>query len=206
MDMIENQIISRGISDQNVIDAMRKVKRDLFVEDYLKKRAYQDNPLPIGYGQTISQPYIVAYMTEVLCLKREDKVLEIGTGSGYQTAILAAIVNKVYSIEKINELSTFAKNNLEKAGFNNFEIKNSDGYMGWKEKSPFDAIIVTAAASKVPEPLLKQLSKKNGRMIIPLGEEYGYQELVLLKKNGRDLTIKRLLPVRFVPFVSNYLI
>lgn len=206
MDMVNDQIISRGISDENVINAMREIKRDIFVEDSLKERAYEDHPLPIGYGQTISQPYIVAYMTQILNLSNTDRVLEIGTGSGYQTAVLSHIVKEVYTIEKIKELSIIAKSNLEIAGVKNFEIKNCDGYNGWKEKSPFDAVIVTAAATKIPEPLIKQLSKKDGRLIIPLGEEYGYQELILLRKKGKDLTIERLLPVRFVPFVSNYLI
>lgn len=204
MDMVDDQIISRGIKDPRIIEAFRRVPRDLFVEDKFKPRAYDDNPLPIGYGQTISQPFIVAYMTEVLELKEGDRVLEIGTGSGYQAAILSSLVREVYSIERLEDLSRTASEHLKAGGYNNISLKVGDGYKGWKEKAPYNAIIVTAAASKVPEPLIKQLSKSGGRLIMPLGEEYGYQELVLLIKKGKSLEIKRLLPVRFVPFISNY--
>lgn len=203
MDMVDDQIISRGIKDLAVIKAMRSVKRELFVKQELQSKAYQDSPLPIGWGQTISQPYIVAYMTEALFLKKSDRVLEVGTGSGYQTAILSKIVEKVYSVEIISELVEYSTSNLQKAKCFNICIKHGDGYKGWVEESPFDGILVTAAAPKIPNPLIEQLSPDNGRMIIPIGEEFGYQELVRLNRFGDDVTIQRLLPVRFVPFVSN---
>lgn len=203
MDMVDDQIIRRGIKNIAVIEAMRSVKRELFVAENLKNKAYQDSPLPIGWGQTISQPYIVAYMTEELFLKKSDRVLEVGTGSGYQTAILSKVVDKVYSIETISELVEFSRSNLQKAECFNIEIKHGDGYKGWEEKSPFDGIIVTAAAPKIPDPLIEQLSPENGRMIIPVGEEFGYQELVRINRFRDNITIQRLLPVRFVPFVSN---
>lgn len=202
MDMVDDQIVSRGITDDNVIKAMRAVKRELFVPKAEIPLAYKDYPLPIGHGQTISQPYIVAYMTEALSLQKSYKVLEIGTGSGYQSAILSTIVKEVYSVERINSLAVKAKENLKRAGYSNIYIKTGDGYDGWKEKAPFDSIIVTAASPVIPEPLISQLSDSGGRMIIPIGYVESYQELILLTKSGKETDIQRLLPVRFVPFIS----
>jgi protein-L-isoaspartate(D-aspartate) O-methyltransferase len=197
--MVKEQIIDRGISDRATLSAMRKVPRHLFVPADVKDEAYNDNPLPIGYGQTISQPYIVAYMTEISRPTHKKKVLEIGTGSGYQAAILAEITDTVYSIEIIPELAKEASERFTKLGYKNIRSICGDGYKGWPEHSPFDIIIVTAAAEKIPQPLLDQLAE-NGRLVIPVGEPYAVQELVLvIKKNGKTES-KRLTYVRFVPF------
>ncbi|MBI9099077.1 MAG: protein-L-isoaspartate(D-aspartate) O-methyltransferase [Spirochaetaceae bacterium] len=200
-DMVNSQIIRRGIRDPLVLKAMSEVDRSLFVRDSEKSYSFDDSPLPIGYGQTISQPYIVAYMTEQLNLHKEMTVLEIGTGSGYQSAILSKIVSQVYSIERIEELAHRAQSTLNISGFNNVTIKIGDGYTGWKEKAPFNAIIATAAAPVVPEPLINQL-RDPGSMIIPIGSEYGIQYLVKIIKEKKKISEKRLIPVRFVPFVS----
>jgi protein-L-isoaspartate(D-aspartate) O-methyltransferase len=178
---------------------MRKVPRHEFIPDHLKKYAYADEPLPIGEDQTISQPYIVAYMTEYLRLGNEDKVLEIGTGSGYQAAVLAEIVDTVYTIEIVDVLAKNAEKTLERLGYENVLVKRGDGYAGWPEHAPYDAIIITAAPTKIPEPLLDQL-KIGGIMILPLGD-YS-QELVLIEKNINGLEKKTLLPVRFVPMTG----
>lgn len=200
--MINDQIIARGISDKATIDAMRDVQRHLFVPKDQEDRAYEDRPLGIGHGQTISQPYIVAYMTEILHLKKEHKVLEIGTGSGYQAAVLSKIVDEVYTIEIIKPLGQAAKELLQNEGFSNVEVKIADGYFGWKEHAPFDAIIVTAAAEHIPPPLIEQL-KEGGRMIIPVGSPYYSQSLILVtKKNGKAKS-RNMLPVRFVPFTRS---
>lgn len=196
--MVEEQIIARGINDSSVIEAMLKVPRHRFVSTHFRDAAYQDRPLPIGYGQTISQPYIVAFMTEALGLKKEDKVLEIGTGSGYQAAILARIVNEVYTIEIIPGLAKGAKRRLGRLGYLNVTVKCGDGYLGWKEKAPFDAIIVTAAPEEIPPKLVEQL-KVGGRMVVPIG--LFYQELYLITKTEDGIRKEALLPVRFVPMV-----
>lgn len=184
----------------SVVAAMQKVKRHLFVPPSQTVNAYLNRPLPIGYGQTISQPLIVAMMTDLMQLKKNDKVLEIGTGSGYQAAILAEIVKSVYSIEIIHPLGKQAAKRLKLLGYKNIEVKLGDGYYGWPEEALFDAIIVTAAASHVPPPLLKQL-KPGGKMLIPLGMHFMAQYLMLVEKqmNG-SVTSKQILPVRFVPF------
>lgn len=202
-DMIESQIIGRGIRDKATIEAMRQVKRHRFVPTNLEKRAYDDGPLPIGYGQTISQPYIVAYMTEYLQLQRSDKVLEIGTGSGYQAAVLGEIVDSVYTIEIIQRLGEKAKERLAEEGYENVHVKVDDGYHGWDEQAPFDAIIVTAAAGNIPEPLIKQLAE-GGRMIIPVGGQLTVQYLVLITKENGEIKTRELLPVRFVPFTRKH--
>ena len=197
--MVKEQIIDRGISDRATLNALRKVPRHLFVPADISGEAYDDNPLPIGYGQTISQPYIVAYMTEVSKPSAKKKVLEIGTGSGYQAAILAEIADTVYTIEIIPELAKEASDRFRKLGYKNIIARYGDGYKGWPEHSPFDIIIVTAAAEKIPQPLLDQLAE-NGRLVIPVGGPYAVQELVLVvKKNGKTES-KRLTYVRFVPF------
>jgi protein-L-isoaspartate(D-aspartate) O-methyltransferase len=178
---------------------MRTVKRHLFVPEKSMANAYEDRPMPIGYGQTISQPFIVAYMTEVINPKPEFKVLEIGTGSGYQAAVLGEIVKEVYTIEIIPELGNSAAARLKSIGYKNINVKNADGYYGWKEHGPYDAIIVTAAAEFVPPPLIEQL-KDGGKMVIPVGSPFFTQQLMLIEKRGKKITTKSLMPVVFVPF------
>jgi protein-L-isoaspartate(D-aspartate) O-methyltransferase len=199
--MVESQIKARGVKDKNVLDALLKVERHLFVPDSLKKYAYDDGPLQIGVGQTISQPYIVAYMTEVLKLNKNSKVLEIGTGSGYQSAILAEIAKEVYTIELIESLAKKAEKLLNQLAYTNIHIKIGDGYQGWKEYAPYDAIIVTCAPTHLPEPLIEQLAE-GGTMIIPIGGSYAQELVVLTKKDGK---IKQHddLGVRFVPMNRN---
>ena len=197
--MVETQIEGRGIRDPRVLAAMRRVPRHAFVPEGQAASAYDDRPLPIGSEQTISQPYVVAFMTEQLRLTGKEKVLEIGTGSGYQTAILAALAAKVYSIEIRPELAKAAAERLEKLGIRNVEVRAADGYRGWPEEAPFDGILVTAAPERVPPPLLEQLST-TGRMVIPVGAFY--QELKVIERQGGGYTEKSVLPVRFVPFVG----
>lgn len=187
------------IRDEKVLRAMEKVERHLFVPEEQAELAYENKALPIGHGQTISQPFIVAYMTAELQLKATDKVLEIGTGSGYQGAILAEIADRVYSVELDPRLADVARDRLRRLGYDNIEVKVGDGYDGWVEQAPFDAIIVTAAAEDVPAPLLDQL-KDGGRMVIPIGTPYGPQELICVQKHGRTVSTNSLLSVRFVPF------
>ena len=199
--MVREQIVARGIKDQKVIQAMLNVKRHLFVPQNQERMAYEDRPLPIGEGQTISQPYIVALMTETLELNENMRVLEIGTGSGYQAAILAEIVKEVYSIEIIESLGLKAKKLLKSLNYQNINIKIGDGYKGWEENAPFDAIIVTCAPANIPKPLENQL-KEGGKMIIPVGGSI-VQELVLLEKKSGKLIKKVVAGVRFVPMVRN---
>lgn len=198
-EMVENQLIPRGISDSRVIEAMLKIPRHKFLPEHLGDYAYSDSPLPIGMGQTISQPYIVAYMTELLNLKKGDRVLEIGTGSGYQAAILAEIGCDVYTIEIVEILTSKAKKVLQSLGYKNIRFKVDDGYIGWKENAPYDAILVTAAPPEIPEPLTEQL-KEGSKMVIPVGDYM--QELILLKKTKEGLKEKRVTPVRFVPMTG----
>ncbi len=198
--MVRTQIKSRGITDKQVLDAMMKVPRHLFVAKEYQDQAYGDYPLPIGEGQTISQPYIVAIMTEVLDLDKYDKVLEIGTGSGYQAAVLGEICDSVFTIELYESLGKKAADLIAELQYDNVFVKVGDGYQGWKEHSPFDAIIVTCAPKHVPEPLIEQL-REGGKMVIPVGELYS-QELLLLIKEGGEMKRKYLIPVRFVPMKS----
>lgn len=200
--MVSRQLERRGINDKATLQAMRQVERHLFVPENLKARAYNDGPLPIGYGQTISQPYIVAYMTELVNPEPGHKVLEIGTGSGYQAAVLAQIVDKVYTIEIVPELGKAAINRFEKLGYDNIKVKITDGYYGWEEYAPFDAIVVTAAAEYIPPPLTDQL-KEGGRMVIPVGSPFLTQSLMLVEKKDKKLKTRSLLPVRFVPFTRS---
>lgn len=199
--MVEEQIKVRGIKDEKVLQAMLKVPRHRLVPDNVISKAYGDHPLPIGYGQTISQPYIVALMTENLNIREDGKVLEIGTGSGYQAAILAEITDNVYTIEIIDELASRASKNLSKLGYKNIKVKNADGYFGWEEFAPFDAIIVTAAANHVPPPLLEQL-KDGGRLVIPLGETLRFQTLTIITKRGNETETRFITGVRFVPMTG----
>ncbi len=196
--MVEEQIKRRGVRDSRVLKAMLKVPRHLFVPESHLPYAYDDSPLPIGHGQTISQPYIVAYMTEVLKLKGNERVLEIGTGSGYQTAILAELVREVYTVELIPDLLIRAMETLNSLGYTNIFYRIGDGHEGWPEQAPFDACLVTAAPEKIPEKLPAQL-KPGGRMIIPVGS--WFQELILIEKHENRFVKKTLLPVRFVPLI-----
>ena len=197
--MVQQQLKAEGIKDERVLAAMAKVPREEFVPADQRAGAYQDGPLPIGYDQTISQPYVVAFMTEQLRPKRSDRVLEIGSGSGYQAAILGELVAEVYTIEIVEPLAKSAEATLRRLGYNNVHIKVGDGYKGWPEEAPFDAIIVTCAPEKVPQPLVDQL-KDGGRMVIPVGERFAQQLFLLEKKNGQ-LKESVTLPVRFVPML-----
>ena len=200
-EMVERQIAARGISGEKVLEAMRRVERHQFVPEQYRDYAYSDRPLPIGEGQTISQPYVVAFMTEILDLDKEDKVLEIGTGSGYQAAVLAEICDEVSTIEVNEILAEGARQALERTGYTSVHLRTGDGYQGWQEHAPFDAIIVTCAPSDVPLPLQEQLAE-GGRMIIPVDAGFA-QELILLKKSGGKLVRREVLPVRFVPMVND---
>jgi protein-L-isoaspartate(D-aspartate) O-methyltransferase len=198
--MLQQQLMTRDINDPRVLAAMAKVPREEFVPPEARIASYEDGPLPIGYGQTISQPYIVAFMTEQLRAKPTDRVLEVGTGSGYQAAILAELVSEVYSIEIVEPLAKGAETTLQRLGYKNVQVKVGDGYQGWPEEAPFDAIIVTCAPDKVPQPLVDQL-KDGGRMVIPVGDRFAQQLYLLEKKNGQ-LKQSATLPVRFVPMTS----
>jgi protein-L-isoaspartate(D-aspartate) O-methyltransferase len=199
--MVLNQIMARGVRDPGVIKAMLKVPRHSFVPEARRAYSYEDYPLPIGQGQTISQPYIVAYMTEALDLKPGDRVLEIGTGSGYQAAILAELVKEVYTIEIVAQLGERARRTLSGLGYTNIHVRIGDGYKGWPGKAPFDAVIVTCAPEKVPEALVEQL-KEGGRMIIPVGRAGGVQKLVRAVKKGGRFRTQDVMYVRFVPMVK----
>ena len=198
--MVESQIKMRGIDDSSVLEAMRKVPRHEFVPKENRKYSYEDYPLPIGYNQTISQPSIVAAMTEALELTPEKKVLEIGTGSGYQAAVLAEIVHKVYSIEIVPELAKRAGEILKQLNYTNVNIRTGDGYIGWPEEAPFDTIIVTCAPDSIPEPLVEQL-KEGGNIVIPVGGRFGQQLIKVTKKDG-ELISETLMGVRFVPMTG----
>ena len=199
--MVQEQLRTRGITNARVLAAMGQVPRHAFVPDALRGRAYEDGPLPIGHGQTISQPYVVAFMTEALAPRPTDRVLEIGTGSGYQAAVLSGLVQEVFSVEIVPALTRQAQVNLEGLGCRNVQVRLGDGYLGWPEVAPFDAIIVTCAPEQVPQALVDQL-KVGGRMIIPVGSQWGAQELVLLRKEATGLHRQAVLPVRFVPMVG----
>lgn len=201
-DMVERQIQGRGITDPAVLSAMRKVERHLFVSEALRDQAYGDFPLPIGEEQTISQPYIVAEMTQALELKKEDRVLELGTGSGYQSAVLAELAYRVYTIERVHSLLISARRLLDRLHYHNVVTRYSDGTVGWPDESPFDAIIVTAGAPKIPEPLIQQLTV-GGRMIIPVGDKYT-QELIKLYRTETGIRKTRLGGCRFVKLVGEH--
>jgi protein-L-isoaspartate(D-aspartate) O-methyltransferase len=209
--MVEEQIARRGIQDERVLQAMRAVPRHRFLPPDLWGAAYQDHPLPIGYGQTISQPYIVAYMTEMLALTVDDRVLEIGTGSGYQSAVLSRLARQVYTIERIPELSANAQEVLKGLGYcplteagdyRNIQFRVGDGGYGWPEESPFDAIIVTAAAPETPPPLIAQLAD-GAHLVIPIGPT-GYQDLVRVTRRGERIHTEQLTPVAFVPLIGEH--
>jgi protein-L-isoaspartate(D-aspartate) O-methyltransferase len=197
--MVSAQIEHRGVTDSRVLGAMQQVPRHVFVPEPLREQAYDDSPLPIGEGQTISQPYIVALMTSLLELQPGDRVLEIGTGSGYQAAVLSRLAKHVYSMEILPALSEQARHNLDDAGCKNVSLRVGDGYKGWPEEAPFDAVIVTAAPEQVPQPLIDQL-RVGGRMVIPVGNYF--QNLLLVTKTAEGVERRTILPVRFVPMTG----
>jgi protein-L-isoaspartate(D-aspartate) O-methyltransferase len=199
MEMVEQQIRQRGVTDERVLDAMRTVPRERFVPADQLDHAYDDNPLPIGHGQTISQPYIVAHMTEVLGVSSAHNVLEVGTGSGYQAAVLGRLAREVYTIEIVSELARGAAATLKDLGYANVHVKDGDGFAGWPEHAPFDRIMVTAAPDEIPQPLLDQLAPR-GRLVIPVGEQGATQWMTVVEKSERGLVERRTIPVQFVPF------
>lgn len=201
-EMVERQLAQRGITDERVLQAMGEVPRHRFVPEDLWDMAYRDTPLPIGHDQTISQPYIVAYMTQMLHLTPDDRVLEVGTGSGYQAAVLSLLSKRVYTIERVGELARHAEQVLQELGYNNLLVRVGDGGYGWPEAAPFDAIIVTAAAPEVPLPLIAQLNE-GAPLIAPIGPA-GYQELVRLYRRGDQTQVEHLVPVAFVPLVGEH--
>lgn len=200
--MVRNQLEAWGIVDPRVLDAMRRVPRELFVPDAERSAAYYDGALPIGEGQTISQPFVVATMTEWLRLRGQEKALEIGTGSGYQTAVLSLLAAEVYTVERIARLSRQAQETLARFGAGNVHFRVGDGSLGWPDHGPYDAILVTCAAPAVPQPLVQQLAD-GGRMVVPVGPR-GYQDLVLVCKTGQQVTQERLSPVAFVPLIGEH--
>lgn len=202
--MVEHQLAEAGIRDRRLLDAMAEVPREAFVPPDLGHLAYADRPLPIGGGQTISQPYVVALMLEALQLRGQERVLEVGTGSGYQAAVLAEIVSQVYTIEIVKELAEEADARLKQLGYTNIFVRHGDGYRGWPEQAPFDAILITAAVAQPPAPLLEQL-KEGGRLVFPQGEPDGYQELVVIEKTKGAFNRQVVFPVRFVPMTGEAL-
>jgi protein-L-isoaspartate(D-aspartate) O-methyltransferase len=200
--MVQDQIIARGIKDSATLYAMKKVPRHEFVPSESISYAYDDNPLPIGSEQTISQPYIVALMTELIKPKKGQRVLEVGTGSGYQAAVIAEIVDSVYTVEILPELAASSAEHLKRLGYSNVIVRCGDGYEGWKEFAPFDGILVTAAAEDIPQPLIDQL-KDGGILVIPVGSVMSVQALTVVKKHGKDIETRTVLPVRFVPLIRS---
>ena len=203
MKMVETQIRRRGVTDQDVLDAMESVPRHEFVPKSYQSQAYADHPLPIGHGQTISQPYIVALMTELLDLQSTDRVLEIGTGSGYQAAILAQIVGEVYTVEIVEALAVEARERLERLGYSNLHTLHADGYFGWEEHAPYDAIIVTAAPDHIPQPLVQQLTE-GGKLVVPVGPPGGYQTLWEITRTEDGVKKRNVTGVLFVPLTGDH--
>jgi protein-L-isoaspartate(D-aspartate) O-methyltransferase len=201
LEMVSRQIAARGIRDRDVLEAMRAVPRHLFVPESLQERAYADSPLPIEAGQTISQPYIVALMTELLELEPQQKILEIGTGSGYQAAVLSELVDQVFSIEIKEVLHRQATERLQELGFDNVRTRHADGYFGWPEEAPFDGIMITASVDHVPPPLLEQLVD-GGKIVLPLGHPFSFQNLVVVTKDGQDVRLRQVTGVLFVPMTG----
>ena len=196
--MIERQLVRRGIRDPRVLEAMRKVPRHEFVPERLRTSAYEDGPLPIGKGQTISQPYVVAYMAEALALRGDERVLEVGSGSGYAAAVLSLLAAEVHGIELEAELHARSVATLARLGYRNVHLRHGDGFQGWKEAAPFDAILMSCAAEEIPAPLWEQL-REGGRFLYPRGPAGGFQELVIVTRTGGERVVRRLEPVRFVP-------
>ncbi|UCG00210.1 MAG: protein-L-isoaspartate(D-aspartate) O-methyltransferase [Spirochaetaceae bacterium] len=204
LDMVSRQIAARGVKDRAVLEAMRSVPRHLFVPESIRERAYDDSPLPIGEGQTISQPYIVALMTELLEVEPDHRILEIGTGSGYQAAVLSALVDQVFSIEIKELLHRRASQVLEQLEYGNVRTRYGDGYYGWEEEAPFDGIMITAAVDHVPPPLLRQLVD-GGKLVLPLGHPFSYQNLVVVTREGEDFRLRQIIGVLFVPMTGKAL-
>ncbi|MCK9418965.1 MAG: protein-L-isoaspartate(D-aspartate) O-methyltransferase [Nitrospirae bacterium] len=200
--MVDEQIVSRGVKDERVLAVMRKIPRHEFLPEAIRGMSYADNALPLGEGQTMSQPYMVALMTELLGLKGSERVLEIGTGSGYQAAVLAELCGKVYSVERVKPLADKARVQLDRLGYKSVAIKVYDGTYGWKEMAPFDAIMVTAGSPDIPAPLVEQL-KAGGRMVIPVGDRYG-QQLITVVKTAEGMITERSIPCVFVPLIGNH--
>lgn len=200
--MVDTQLMPRGIKDRRVLDAMRMVPRHLFVDDSIQYRAYDDMALPIGEGQTISQPYMVAIMTELLQLKGDEKVLEIGTGSGYQAAVLAELSREVFTIERVAVLAKRAEERFQSLGYNNIYVRVGDGTLGWPEKSPFDRVVITAGSPRIPQPVLEQLSDE-GIIVAPIGD-YFSQQLTIIKKSKGTLSEQLHTPCMFVPLIGEY--
>ena len=200
--MVDEQIVSRGVQDERVLAALRKVPRHEFLPEAMRGMAYADNALPIGEGQTISQPYMVALMTELLGLTGKERVLEIGTGSGYQAAILAELCEKVYTVERVKGLAEKARFTLDRLGYKNIAIKVYDGTYGWKDMAPFDAVMVTAGSPEIPSPLVEQLAE-GGRLVIPVGERYN-QQLLKIVKAAEGTVTQRSIPCVFVPLIGNH--
>ena len=199
LDMVESQIRQRGVADARVLEVMRSVPRERFVPEDAASRAYDDTPLVIGFGQTISQPYIVAYMTEALAVQSTHRVLEIGTGSGYQAAVLARLAREVYTVEIVPALATRASTILRELGYANVSVRAGDGYAGWSEHAPFDRIMVTAAPDEIPKPLIEQLAP-GGRLVIPVGSQGNTQWMTIVEKTAAGVAERRTIPVQFVPF------
>lgn len=202
-EMVDNQIRSRGIHDEKILEVLQNVSRHKFVPSELRKSAYSDEPLPIGYGQTISQPYIVAFMTEALKIKSTDRILEVGTGSGYQAAVLSKLGSEVYTMEIVEPLYREVTERLQRLGYHNIYTRHGDGWKGWPEKAPFDKIIITAAADEVPEALVEQLVDE-GMMIVPIGGQFETQYLVIGVKKGELFETTETIPVRFVPLIRGH--
>jgi len=200
--MVDEQIVGRGVKDERVLAVMRKIPRHEFLPEGIRGMAYNDSALPLGEGQTMSQPYMVAIMTEFLGLKGTERVLEIGTGSGYQAAVLAELCQKVYTVERIKTIADKARATLDRLGYKSVAIKIYDGTYGWKEMAPYDAIIVTAGSPDIPAPLVEQL-KEGGRMVIPVGDRYG-QQLITVVKTAEGITTERSVPCVFVPLIGNH--
>jgi protein-L-isoaspartate(D-aspartate) O-methyltransferase len=200
-ELVATQIVARGVTGSRLLEALRRVERHRFVPDHLHGLAYADRPLPIGHGQTISQPYIVALMTELAAVRPGARVLEVGTGSGYQAAVLSVLAREVYSIEIVAPLADEARARLRRLGYANVEVRTGDGYRGWPERAPFDAILITAAPPEIPEPLLSQLAV-GGRLVAPVGSEGGVQELVTVERTATGFTRRTAIPVRFVPMTG----
>ena len=199
LDMVASQIQRRGVTDARVLDAMRTVPRERFLPEDAAARAYEDTPLSIGSGQTISQPYIVAYMTEALEVRPSDRVLEIGTGSGYQAAVLGLLAREVYTVEIVPELARQAAAVLQELGYANVLVREGDGYAGWPERAPFDRVMVTAAPDEIPQPLIEQLAP-GGRLVIPVGSQGETQWMTIVEKTATGVAERRTIPVQFVPF------
>jgi protein-L-isoaspartate(D-aspartate) O-methyltransferase len=204
LDMVSRQIAARGIRDEAVLEAMQSVPRHLFVPKSMQERAYADSPLPIDAGQTISQPYVVALMTELLELEPQQRILEIGTGSGYQAAVLSTLVEEVFTIEIKEILYRQATERLEELGYGNVHTRHGDGYFGWEEEAPFDGIMITASVDHVPPPLLQQLVD-GGKIVLPLGHPFSFQNLVVVTKDGEDYRLRQVTGVLFVPMTGKAL-